>query len=135
MMEPGVAVAVHNGDIRTNKGAIAENPTAEELSKNGIMLTYFEKKSNPEVDFILNPEGTVTAPEVKSGNNMKAKSPESVMSERYGAERGIKLERTNIYTDEKDTEHYPLFAAAFLFRTDIDKPLSRSRRNGDVYLP
>jgi len=128
LMEPGVAVAVHNGDIKTNKGAIAENITAEELSKNGVMLTYFEKRNSLEVDFILNPEGTVTALEVKSGNNTKSKSLDSIMSEKYGVKRGIKLERTNIYVDEKGVEHYPLFAAAFLFRDDIDKLMSKKQK-------
>jgi len=121
MMEPGVAVAVHNGDIRANKGAIAENLTAEELSKNGVLLVYFEKKGKIELDFILNPDGVVAAMEVKSGNNTKAKSLDSVMSEKYGVKRGIKLEKTNTYVDEKGVEHYPLFAAAFLFRADIDR--------------
>ncbi|MCL2890780.1 MAG: AAA family ATPase [Methanomassiliicoccaceae archaeon] len=125
MMEPGAAVAVHNGDIRTNKGAIAENLTAEELSKNGITLTYFEKKSKIEVDFIVNPDGVVAALEVKSGNNTKAKSLDSVMSEKYGVERGMKLEKTNVYVDEKGVEHYPLFAAAFLFRTDLDRLMAK----------
>jgi predicted AAA+ superfamily ATPase len=124
MMEPGVAIAIHNGDIKVNKGAIAENITAEELSKNGVMLTYFEKSSSLEVDFILNPEGTVTALEVKSGNNTKAKSLGSVMSEKYGVKRGIKLEKTNIHVDEKGVEHYPLFAVSFLFREDVDELMS-----------
>ena len=125
MMEPGVAVAVHKGDVRTNRGAIAENITAEELSKNGVMLTYFEKKSKIELDFILNPDGVVTALEVKSGNNTKAKSLDSIMSEKYGVERGIILEKTNIYVDENGVEHYPLFAATFLFRTNIDESMVR----------
>jgi predicted AAA+ superfamily ATPase len=128
MMEPGVAIAVNNGDVKTNKGSIVENITAEELSKNGVMLTYFERKGKLEVDFILNLDGRVTALEVKSGNNTKAKSLDSIMSEKYGVERGIKLEKTNIYVDEKGVEHYPLFAAAFLFRTDIDKLMVQNER-------
>jgi len=38
-----------------------------------------------------------------------------VMSEKYKVERGIKLEITNVFVDEAGVEHYPLFAAAFLF--------------------
>ncbi|MCL2031730.1 MAG: AAA family ATPase [Methanomassiliicoccaceae archaeon] len=128
MMEHGVAIAINNGEIKVNKGAIAENITAEELSKNGVMLTYFERKGKLELDFVLNPDGRVTAVEVKSGNNTKAKSLDSVMSEKYGVERGIKLEKTNIYVDEKGVEHYPLFAVAFLFRIDIDKLMVRNER-------
>jgi len=128
MMDRGVAIAVNIGDVKANKGSIVENITAEELSKNGVMLTYFERKGKLEVDFILNQDGRVTALEVKSGNNTKSKSLDSVMSERYGVERGIKLEKTNIYVDEKGVEHYPLFAAAFLFRFDIDKLMKIDKR-------
>jgi hypothetical protein len=31
------------------------------------------------------------------------------------------------YVDEKGVEHYPLFAVAFLFRTDIDKLMANKR--------
>ncbi|MDR0309387.1 MAG: ATP-binding protein [Candidatus Methanoplasma sp.] len=115
MMEPGARIAMLDGDIKIKKGGIAENLTAEALSKKGIVLTYFEKKGRLEVDFILNLDGTVTALEVKSGNNRQSKSLDVVMSEKYNVGRGIKLENTNIYVDEDGVEHYPLFAAAFLF--------------------
>jgi hypothetical protein len=47
------------------------------------------------------------------------------MSEKYNVERGIKLERTNVYADDAGVEHYPLFAAAFLFETDTDILMKR----------
>ncbi|MDR3074750.1 MAG: hypothetical protein LBU30_01765 [Candidatus Methanoplasma sp.] len=52
--------------------------------------------------------------EVKSGRNTKSKAIYSVMSERYGVERGMFIENTNIYTDDKGVEHYPLSAASFI---------------------
>ena len=76
-----------------------------------------------ELDFILDPDGDVAALEMKSSNNTKAKSLKSIMSEKYGVERGIILEKTNIYVDENGVEHYPLFAAAFLFRTNVDESM------------
>ena len=115
MMEPAAAVAILDGDMRINAGGIAENLTADAIAKKDIALTYFERKGRLEVDFILNIEGTITALEVKSGNNRQSKSLDAVMSGRYNVKRGIKLERTNIYVDENGVEHYPLFAAAFLF--------------------
>jgi hypothetical protein len=49
-------------------------------------------------------------------------------------ERGIKLERTNIHVDAKGIEHYPLFAAAFLFPS-VELKVSPSKidpiRSGD----
>jgi predicted AAA+ superfamily ATPase len=125
MMEPGVAIAFLDGDLKINKGAIMENITAEALSKQGIMLAYFEKKSRLEVDFIVNTDGTVTALEVKSGNNKQAKSLGIIMSEKYKVKRGIKLEKTNVETDENRVEHYPLFAAAFLFPRKDDYRIRR----------
>lgn len=115
MMERGVAVALLDGDMKINKGGIIENLTADILAKKGIALTYFERKGRLEVDFVLNIDGTVTALEVKSGNNKQSKSLDVLMSEKYNVGRGIKLEKTNVYVDETGVEHYPLFAAAFLF--------------------
>ena len=114
MLEEGVLVSFLKGDVKVNKGGIAENLTADVLTKKGIPLTYFEKRGILETDFVVNTDGTVTALEVKSGNNKRSKSLSSVIS-RHGVERGIKLERTNIHVDAESIEHYPLFAAAFLF--------------------
>lgn len=116
MMESGVGVAVLNGDTGINKGIILENVTADILSKKNIPLTYFESKGTLEVDFVLNLDGNVTALEVKSGSNKQSKSLDAVMS-RYNVKRGIRLEMSNIHTDENGIEHYPLFAIAFLFGT------------------
>jgi len=114
VMERGVAIALLDGDMKINGGGIIENLTADALAKKGFTLTYFEKKGRLEVDFILNIDGITTALEVKSGNNKRSKSLDVVMSEKYNVEKGIKLERTNIYVDDAGVEHYPLFAAAFL---------------------
>jgi len=115
MMEHGTSIAFMDGDMKINRGSIIENLTADILTKKNFRLTYFERKGRLEVDFILNIGGIVTALEVKSGNNKQAKSLDVVMSEKYKVERGIKLEITNVFVDEAGVEHYPLFAAAFLF--------------------
>jgi hypothetical protein len=76
-------------------------------------LTYFDNNSI-EVDFILNLNGVVSAVEVKSGRKKQSRSLGIVMSEKYGVKRGIKLENSNVYVDERGIEHYPIFAAAFM---------------------
>lgn len=58
---------------------------------------YYEKKSQLEVDFVLNIDGVVTAIEVKSGNNKKSKSLNSIVNNSKTVSRYIKLEKdTNI---------------------------------------
>jgi predicted AAA+ superfamily ATPase len=97
-----------------NGGKIAENAIAGVIGSRNIPLTYFERKGRLEVDFVLSIDGEVAALEVKSGNNSKSKSLDSLMSERYNVSRGIKLERANVHSDNRGIEHYPLFAAAFI---------------------
>jgi len=114
MMEEGLAGAIIDQNIYVNEGAIMENMVADMLSKNEYDLTYFEKKGSLELDFILNLNGIVSAIEVKSGNNKQSKSLGVILSDKYKVKRGIKLENTNVLVDEKNIEHYPIFAAAFL---------------------
>jgi predicted AAA+ superfamily ATPase len=114
MMEDGLSKALLNGDIDVNEGAIMENMVADMLGKNGYELMYFEKNGSLEIDFILNLDGIVSAIEVKSGINRKAKSLNMLMSPKYTVKRGIMLEGRDIFVDEKGVEHYPIFAAAFM---------------------
>lgn len=114
MMEEGVAAAVLDGSLGINKGAIIENLVAEMISKNGRPLTYFERRGTLEIDFVLNMGGRIAAIEVKSGNNRQSKSLDVIMSDMYRVDRGIKMEPTNVHTDDNGIEHYPIFAAAFL---------------------
>ena len=114
MMEEGVARAILSEELSVNEGAIMENMVGDMLAKEGYDLFYFERKGTLEVDFVLNLNGVATAVEVKSGNNRQSKSLDSVMSEKYKVRRGIKLEGTNTFIDEKGVEHYPLFAASFM---------------------
>ena len=113
MVEPQVAWSVLMADIYANKGALTENAVPEALIKNGIDTYYFAKKTL-ETDFIIPLDRDTAVIEVKSGKNTKAKAIYSVMSERYGVERGMFFENTNIYADSRGAEHYPLFAASFI---------------------
>ena len=114
MMESGVGIAIMAGDMKINQGAIVENLIANAISKKSMTPMYFERKGRLEIDFILNIDGIVTALEVKSGNNRQSKSLDVLMSDRYNVSRGIKLEKTNVFVDERGIEHYPIFAIEFL---------------------
>ena len=114
MMEDGVSEAFLNNEIDVNEGAVMENMAADMLSKNDYKLTYFEKNGSLEIDFVLNLNGIVSAIEIKSGINRRAKSLNVLMSSKYNVKRGIMLESRNVFVDEKGVEHYPMFAAAFM---------------------
>ena len=74
-----------------------------------------KKISKLEINFILNINGVVTAIEVKSGNNKQAKSLNSIIDNYKSVKRYIKLEyNTNIYVDDKNIEHYPLYMIMFI---------------------
>lgn len=112
MLGLDTAHSVMTGDTRVNRGAIAENVAAQCISACGHELYYYANNSL-EVDFITSMRGTVTAIEVKSGNNTKAKSLRSI-HDNHKVKRLIKLERTDIRVTDDGVEHYPLFACAFI---------------------
>lgn len=115
MFESGVQKDLLNDNLYINEGAILENICAGELKTRYEKVMYFEKKSKLEIDFILNIDGKVTAVEVKSGNNKQAKSLKSIIENYKTVSRYIKLEKdTNIYVDDNNIEHYPLFMIMFL---------------------
>lgn len=72
--------------------------------------------------------GELAAIEVKSGINRRFRSLSKLRTDPkytiYDIPRRIKLEDSNVFTDELGVEHYPLFAAAFMdsmvHRRDIE---------------
>ena len=115
MFETGVQKAVMDEELYINQGAILENVCSEELKTRYDKIMYFERKSSLEIDFILNIDGKVTAVEVKSGNNKQAKSLNSILENYKTVTRYIKLEKDcNVYKDDNNIEHYPLFMIMFL---------------------
>lgn len=74
MMLDNIQFKVLTGDIFVNEGALAENFVAGELSKHGVSLYYYDKKSKHELDFVF-PEGNkISIIEVKSGKDYKKHS-------------------------------------------------------------
>lgn len=115
MYEEGIQKDILNDELYINEGAIIENVCAEEIQTRYNNVMYYEKKSQLEIDFILNINGVVTAIEVKSGNNKQSKSLNSIVNNYKTVSRYIKLEKdTNIYADGSGIEHYPLFMIMFI---------------------
>ncbi len=115
MYEEGIQKDILDDKLYINEGAILENVCAEEIQTRYNNIMYYEKKSQLEIDFILNIDGVVTAIEVKSGNNKQSKSLNSIVNNYRTVSRYIKLEKdTNIYVDNLGIEHYPLFMIMFI---------------------
>lgn len=115
MLEQGVQRAILEHDFYINEGGIIENLCAAEIGTRYERVMYFDRKSRLEIDFILNIDGRAVAVEVKSGGNTKAKSLDSIIENYKTVKRYVKFEKNcNVYTDDKNIEHYPLFMIMFL---------------------
>ncbi len=89
-----VMSSIYMSDFGTYKGYIYENVIADQLSKNGFELYYYEKNSRGEIDFIITTNSDLIAIDSKSnkGNtetlsNTLKKNPEI---------KGIKLSNNNV---------------------------------------
>ena len=112
MLEDGSQEDIIDGNLGIYKGAIYENIIADIFSKSGKKLYYFEQNGKLEVDFFIRKDKTATAIEVKSADNTKSKSMESVIA-KYGVKRGIKLSTKNVGGTER-FDNLPLYMAMFL---------------------
>lgn len=120
MLEHGIAGGIVNGDFMINNGAVMENAVAVMLLNKGHQLYFFQKSNSTlEIDFLLNLDSEVTAIKVKSGRYDYPKSLITVMSDRYGVQKGMLLANENIRIDDHGVIHLPLFAAAFLDPPEI----------------
>jgi Holliday junction resolvase-like predicted endonuclease len=75
-------------------------------------LYYFEYRNKLELDFIIRYKDKVTAVEVKSAENTKAKSMTNII-QNWKVPQGIKLSSKNISGNEV-VRNYPLYMAMFL---------------------
>ncbi len=112
MLEEGSQEDIIDGNLGIYKGAIYENIIADIFSKAGKKLYYFEHNSKIEIDFFIRLNKQATAIEVKSAENTKAKSMNSII-ENYGVKHGIKLSAKNVGGTEI-IDSYPLYMAMFL---------------------
>lgn len=112
MLEDGSQEEIIDGNLGIYKGAIYENIIADILTKLGKKLYYFEHNSTLEIDFFIRFDKKITAVEVKSADNTKAKSLKIVI-DNWNIEQGIKLSSKNIGGSDRII-NYPLYMAMFL---------------------
>jgi predicted AAA+ superfamily ATPase len=96
-------------DLNGIKGIIAENYVATALTTNGYEPYYWESEGKAEVDFIIqNKQGQIIPIEVKSSENVKAKSL-SLFLKLYQPEFGYKVSTKN-FGFEGNVYSIPLYA-------------------------
>lgn len=115
MMLDNIQGKVLTGDIFVNEGALAENYVAGELTKHGISLNYYDRKSKHELDFVF-PEGNkISVIEVKSGKDyMKHTSldvAQSLFSDRVN--RRIVMSGNNLKS-ENGVLYLPFYMSMFI---------------------
>lgn len=113
MLEDGSQLEIINGNLGIYKGAIYENIIADIFSKLGKKLYYFEYNSTLEIDFFIRFDNKATAVEVKSADNTKSKSLNSIMNN-WNVEQGIKLSSKNVGVTENNVICLPLYMSIFL---------------------
>lgn len=112
MLDDGSNDEIMAGNLGIYKGAIYENVIAEVFTKLGKNLYYFEKNSTLEIDFFIRYNNVVTAVEVKSADNTKSKSLNSVINN-YGVKADIKLSSKNLGTNKENIISLPIYMSAF----------------------
>ena len=112
MLEDGAQEDIMDGNLGIYKGAIYENIIADIFTKSGRKLYYFEHKSQLEIDFFIRYQRQLTAVEVKSADNTKAKSMTSII-DNWHVPHGIKLSTKNVGAAGQ-VESLPLYMAMFL---------------------
>ncbi|MCK7487731.1 MAG: DUF4143 domain-containing protein [Bacillus subtilis] len=99
-------------DLGIAKGAVYENVIAVLLKMRGYDLYYYERPSGLEIDFIVSKESSVVAIEVKSGDNTRSKSLQTLLSNQ-DIDYGVKLSKKNLSIDESIIR-LPLYLAMLL---------------------
>ena len=113
MLEDGSQKEIIDGNLGIYKGAIYENIIADIFAKLNKKLYYFEHNSTIEIDFFIRFNNVVTAIEVKSANNTKSKSLNSIINN-WNVAKGIKLSSKNIGITSDKIINLPIYMAIFL---------------------
>ena len=132
IMGPESQTAIISGDTAYDFGAVTENAVMSCLLRAGYDLSYYRRTSGDdkiEIDGVISCNGLVCI-EVKTG----AKRDYPSLSKTVGdpnVSRRVIFERGNVSVDNKGVEHYPLFAAAFLF-PENDRTIDESLAEGTI---
>lgn len=124
MYEDGTAFSLQRGELGLFKGAFYENIIAQCLSSQGMPLFYFSPSSSSslEIDFVINYHHEPCLIEVKSGENKKSKSLDTVLrSGKYGVKRAIRFSRNNV-GESGQIISLPLYMVMFVKNEDDSLP-------------
>ncbi len=122
MYESGTAFSIVNGDLGLFKGAFFENIAAQCLSSAGFPLFYYYSESTLEIDFVINYRHRPCIVEIKSGENKRSKSVQTVLkASKYGVDQAIRFSRNNV-GESGSIISLPLYMLMFL-REDEDTAL------------
>lgn len=90
------------------RGLLAENYIAEQLVIQGYRLNYWESDGKAEVDFVIRQKDTVIPIEVKSADNVRARSLK-IFVEKYRPTYSIRISSKN-FGFENEIKSIPLYA-------------------------
>lgn len=90
------------------RGLLAENYVAEQLVAQGYRLNYWESNGKAELDFIIRQNNSVIPIEVKSADNVRARSLK-VFVDKYSPDYSIRLSTKN-FGFENGIKSIPLYA-------------------------
>lgn len=90
------------------RGLLAENYVAEQLAAKGYRLNYWESNGRAEIDFVVRKDDSVIPVEVKSADNVKAKSLK-VFVDKYAPCYSVRLSAKN-FGFENGIKSIPLYA-------------------------
>jgi len=102
-------ILYRSADLDDFKGGMTENYVCIQLAINGYTSYYWMSDRGAEVDFVIQRSGRIIPIEVKSADNVKAKSL-STYIDTYGPEYAIKLSTKNFGSDG-NRKTVPLYAA------------------------
>ena len=112
MLDDGAQEDIIDGNLGIYKGAIFENIIADIFAKSGKKLYYYERDSKLEIDFVIRYNRKAVPVEVKSADNTKAKSLDSLFKQNL-ISTAIKLSTKNVSGTEKILS-FPLYMAMFI---------------------
>lgn len=90
------------------RGLLAESYVAEQLISRGYKLNYWESNGRAELDFVIRQGDSVIPVEVKSADNVRAKSL-SLFIDKYAPEYSIRISSKN-FGFENGIKSIPLYA-------------------------
>jgi predicted AAA+ superfamily ATPase len=128
LMGPESQTAILSGDTSFDFGAVTENMVMVCLQRAGYRISYYRRTSKTdkiEIDGVIDCGGLVCI-EVKTGAERSYPSLIKTLDD-PNVSRRIIFEKGNVWKGEDGIEHYPLFAAAFLFpenQCSIDESLA-----------